>query len=120
MQEIIAEGGTVRTIVKFLSPEQSTEREPAVSLLYELSKSQSLCDKIGSINGAILMLVGIASSKSEKPEAVEKADKILNNLAQCENNVRLMAESGRLEPLLKLLLEGICSFPSTCLLHLPA
>lgn len=106
MKEIIAEGSTVRTIVKFLSPEQSTEREQAVSLLYELSKSQSLRDKIGSINGAILMLVGMASSRSERPKAVEKADKTLTNLAQCENNVRLMAESGRLEPLLKLLLEG--------------
>lgn len=106
MKEIIAEGSTVRTIVKFLSPEQSTEREQAISLLYELSKSQSLCEKIGSINGAILILVGIASSKSENPVTIKKADKILNNLAQCENNVRQMAESGRLEPLLKVLLEG--------------
>ncbi|KAL7085684.1 hypothetical protein ACP275_14G294000 [Erythranthe tilingii] len=105
-KEIMAEGVTVRTIVKFLSHEQSKEREEAVSLLYELSKSERLCEKIGSVNGAILILVGLASSNSENLITVEKADKTLDNLAQCENNVRQMAESGRLQPLLTLLLEG--------------
>ncbi|KAL6995990.1 hypothetical protein U1Q18_006128 [Sarracenia purpurea var. burkii] len=106
-KEIIAEGDTVRTIVKFLSHEQSKEREEAVSLLFELSKSDTLCEKIGSINGAILILVGMTSSKSENLLTVEKADKTLDNLAVCENNVRQMAENGRLQPLLTLLLEGI-------------
>ncbi|KAH6821362.1 ARM repeat superfamily protein [Perilla frutescens var. hirtella] len=105
-KEIMAEGDTVRTVVKFLSHEQSKEREEAVSLLYELSKSEKLCDKIGSVNGAILILVGMASSNSENVLTVEKADRTLDNLAQCENNVRQMAECGRLQPLLNLLLEG--------------
>ncbi|KAK4483992.1 hypothetical protein RD792_011205 [Penstemon davidsonii] len=106
LQEIMAEGDTVRTIVKLLSHEQSIEREEAVSLLYELSKSERLCEKIGSVNGAILILVGMASSNSENVLTVEKADQTLENLAQCENNVRQMAESGRLQPLLTLILEG--------------
>uniref|UniRef100_A0A5B7BXY1 RING-type E3 ubiquitin transferase n=1 Tax=Davidia involucrata TaxID=16924 RepID=A0A5B7BXY1_DAVIN len=105
-KEIMAEGDTVRTIVKFLSHEQSKEREEAVSLLYELSKSEVLCEKIGSINGAILILVGMTSSKSENLLTVENADKTLENLEKCENNVRQMAENGRLKPLLTLLLEG--------------
>ncbi|KAK3010641.1 hypothetical protein RJ639_012344 [Escallonia herrerae] len=105
-KEILAEGDTVRTIVKFLSHEQSKEREEAVSLLYELSLSELLCEKIGSINGAILILVGMTSSKSENLLTVEKADKTLENLEKCENNVRQMAENGRLQPLLTLLLEG--------------
>ncbi|KAI3459946.1 hypothetical protein Pfo_016609 [Paulownia fortunei] len=105
-KEIMAEGDTVRSIVKFLSHEQSKEREEAVSLLYELSKLERLCEKIGSVNGAILILVGMASSNSENILTVEKADRTLENLAQCENNVRQMAESGRLQPLLTLLLEG--------------
>ncbi|XP_051123862.1 U-box domain-containing protein 44-like [Andrographis paniculata] len=105
-KEIMAEGDTVRTIVKFLSHEQSKEREEAVSLLYELSKSEKLCEKIGSINGAILIFVGMASSNSENLLTVEKAVQTLENLAQCENNVRQMAECGRLQPLLRLLLEG--------------
>lgn len=103
---ILAEGDTVRTIVKFLSHEQSKEREEAVSLLYELSKSEALCEKIGSINGAILILVGMTSSKSENISTVEKADKTLENLEKCENNVRQMAENGRLQPLLTQILEG--------------
>ncbi|EYU41189.1 hypothetical protein ABFS82_03G004700 [Erythranthe guttata] len=105
-KEIMAEGDTVRTVVKFLSHEQSEEREEAVSLLYELSKSEKLCEKIGSVNGAVLILVGMASSNSEDVLTVEKADFTLDNLAQCENNVRQMAECGRLQPLLTLLLEG--------------
>ncbi|KAL3617721.1 U-box domain-containing protein 44 [Castilleja foliolosa] len=104
--EIMAEGDTVRTVVKFLSHEQSEEREEAVSLLYELSKSERLCEKIGSVNGAVLILVGMASSNSENVKNVEKAYQTLENMAQCENNVRQMAECGRLQPLLSLLLKG--------------
>ncbi|XP_065880946.1 U-box domain-containing protein 44 [Euphorbia lathyris] len=103
---ILAEGDTVRTIVKFLSHEQSKERKEAVSLLHELSKSEALCEKIGSINGAILILVGMTSSKSEDLLTVEMADRTLENLEICENNVRQMAENGRLQPLLNQLLEG--------------
>lgn len=103
---MIVDGDTIRTIVKFLSHEHSQEREEAVSLLYELSKSESLCEKVGAVNGAILILVGMTSSKSENLLTVEKADRTLENLEKCENNVRQMAENGRLQPLLTLLLEG--------------
>ncbi|CAA2964946.1 U-box domain-containing protein 44-like [Olea europaea var. sylvestris] len=106
IKEMMAEGDTVRTIVKFLWHEQSKERDEAVSLLYELSKSEKLCEKMGSINGAILVLVGMSSSKSENLVTVEKAHKTLDNLAKCESNVRQMAENGRLQPLLTFLLEG--------------
>jgi hypothetical protein len=109
LQAILAEGDNVRTIVKFLSHEQSIEREEAVSLLLELSKSEALCEKIGSVNGAILILVGMISSKSENLSTVEKADKTLGNLEKCENNVRQMAENGRLRPLLNQILEGTSS-----------
>ncbi|XP_010270500.1 PREDICTED: U-box domain-containing protein 43-like isoform X2 [Nelumbo nucifera] len=105
-KEVMAEGDTVRTIVKFLSKERSKEREEAVSLLYELSMSDTLCEKIGAVNGAILILVGMISSKSENILIAEKAEKTLKNLEKCENNVRQMAENGRLQPLLSLLLKG--------------
>ncbi|XP_073140116.1 U-box domain-containing protein 44-like [Henckelia pumila] len=105
-KEIMAEGDTVRTIVKFLSQEHSKEREEAVSLLYELSKSERLCEKIGSVNGAILIFMGLASSDSENVLTVENAERTLENLEKCENNVRQMADNGRLQPLLTLLLEG--------------
>ncbi|KAE9603491.1 hypothetical protein Lal_00002432 [Lupinus albus] len=105
-KEMLAKGDIVRTVVKFLNHELSKEREEAVSLLYELSKSEALCEKIGSINGAILILVGMTSSNSEDLSTVEKADKTLENLEKCENNVRQMAENGKLQPLLTQLLEG--------------
>ncbi|CAH9084659.1 unnamed protein product [Cuscuta europaea] len=105
-KDILAEGDTVRTVVKFLHHKKSKEREEAVSLLFELSKSQSLSEKIGSINGAILILVGMASSSSENVVTVERAEKTLVNLEKCESNVRQLAENGRLWPLLTLLLEG--------------
>ncbi|XP_042508229.1 U-box domain-containing protein 44-like [Macadamia integrifolia] len=103
---VLAEGDIVRTIVKFLSHELSREREEAVSLLYELSKSEVLCEKIGSVNGAILILVGMTSSNLENVPTVEKADRTLENLEKSEKNVLQMAENGRLQPLLMRILEG--------------
>lgn len=106
----------MRTIVKFLSQEPPKGREAAVSLLFELSKSETLCEKIGSIRGAIILLVGLTSSKSEIVSTVEKADKTLTNLERSEENVRQMATNGRLQPLLAKLLEGESPKP---LLSLP-
>lgn len=117
LQEVMGNPTTIRTIVKFLSNELSQEREEAVALLYELSKCESLCEKIGEVNGAILILVGMASSSSENVLTVERADKTLENLEKCEKNVFQMAENGRLQPLLTLLLEGIpftSISPSNC------
>ncbi|KAL0557363.1 hypothetical protein IC582_005900 [Cucumis melo] len=105
-KEMLAEGDTLHTVVKFLRHERSKEKEEAVALLYELSKSEALCEEIGSVNGAILILVGMSSSKSENITTVENADRTLENLEVCENNIRQMAEYGRLRPLLTQILEG--------------
>ena len=75
-------------------------------LLHELSKSYSLCNKIGATNGAILILVGMLSSNSEDVATVEHAELALANLERCDTNVKQMAENGRLQPLLKRLVEG--------------
>ncbi|KAG6506999.1 U-box domain-containing protein 44-like [Zingiber officinale] len=105
-KEAIAAGETIQTIVKILSHEHSEETKEAVSLLCELSKSRSLCEKIGVVSGAILLLVGMASTKLENNITLEKTLKTLQNLDKCEENVRQMAENGRLQPLLTRLLEG--------------
>ncbi|CAN6481595.1 unnamed protein product [Victoria cruziana] len=105
-KEALAEGNNIRTIVKFLSHEHPQERQEAVSLLYELSTSESMCQKIGAVNGAILLLVGLSTSKSMNVSTIDKAERTLENLENCETNVKQMAENGRLEPLLKLILEG--------------
>ncbi|KAJ6804428.1 U-box domain-containing protein 44-like [Iris pallida] len=48
----------------------------------------------------------MSSSDSENASTVERAEKTLENLENCENNVKQMAENGRLLPLLTSLLEG--------------
>ncbi|KAL5974831.1 hypothetical protein ACLOJK_031503 [Asimina triloba] len=111
LMRILCVEDTLRRIVKLLSHEHSQEREEAVSLLWELSKSESLCEKIGGINGAILILVGMTSNKSENVLAVEKAEKLWRTL-------RNMAEIGRLQPLLALLLEGSPETKLTMASHL--
>ncbi|KAL5206251.1 hypothetical protein ABZP36_034460 [Zizania latifolia] len=102
----IAAGDNIRTIVKILNHGHAQEKEQAVSLLYELSEYKSLSEKIGSVPGAILILVGLSSSKVENLLIVDRAEKTLDNLESCEKNVRQMAENSRLQPLLRLLLEG--------------
>ncbi|OEL21789.1 U-box domain-containing protein 44 [Dichanthelium oligosanthes] len=106
MQEELGKGDTIRTIIKFLSNDHVQERELAVSLLYELSKLDPICQRIGAVYGAILLLVGMGSSKSENLAAVEKAENTLKNLEKYETNVKQMAENGRLQPLLTKLIEG--------------
>ena len=91
----------MRTIIKFLSNEHIQERELAVSLLYELSEYEPVCERIGAVYGAILLLVGMGSSKSEK----------------YDTNIKQMAENGRLQPLLTKLLQGLhhyLHFASPC------
>lgn len=102
----MAAGDTIRTIVKFLSHNTSPARGEAVSLLFELSKTEYLSEKIGGVNGAVLLLVGIASSNSENVLIVQQAEKTLENMEKCEKNVFQLAENGRLQLVLKLLLEG--------------
>ncbi|PUZ78425.1 hypothetical protein GQ55_1G451500 [Panicum hallii var. hallii] len=106
-KEELGQGGdTIRTIIKFLSNDHVQERELAVSLLHELSKLDPICQRIGAVYGAILLLVGMGSSKSDNPAAVEKAESTLRNLERYETNVKQMAENGRLQPLITKLIHG--------------
>ncbi|KAL5218961.1 hypothetical protein ABZP36_019645 [Zizania latifolia] len=105
-KEELGKGDTIRTIIKFLSNEHAQERELAVSLLHELSGHEPTCERIGAVYGAVLLLVGMASSKSESAVAVEKAENTLRNLDRFDANVKQMADNGRLQPLLTRLLQG--------------
>ncbi|KAG6550122.1 hypothetical protein Mapa_008078 [Marchantia paleacea] len=105
-KEAIGQTDALRSILKCLSRTVSEERQEAAALLYELSKSDSLCERIGSTNGAILYLVGMTSSNSDNVVAVQKAEMALENLERIDQNVRQMAESGRIQPLLRRLIDG--------------
>ncbi|XP_066394775.1 U-box domain-containing protein 44-like [Miscanthus floridulus] len=105
-REAVSEGDTIRTIIKFIDCEDCQEREFAVSALCDLSKSELVCGKISELNGAVLILGKVSGSKADNPTIAEKAERTLGNLDRCENNAVQMAENGRLEPLLNLLIEG--------------
>ncbi|XP_066399895.1 U-box domain-containing protein 44-like [Miscanthus floridulus] len=105
-REAVSEGDTIRTIIKFIDCEDCQERELAVSALCDLSKSELVCGKISELNGAVLILGKVSGSKADNPTIAEKAERTLGNLDRCETNAVQMAENGRLEPLLNLLIEG--------------
>lgn len=93
-------------IIRMLSSNYQPVRHASLLLLLELSKSKSLSDKIGSVAGAILMLITIKYRASIDGFASEKASETLENLEQSPDNIKRMAENGFLEPLLSNLAEG--------------
>lgn len=103
---MIAEELDFSIIIKLLSCTHQALRHASLLLLLELSKSQYLCDKIGLVPGAILMLITIKYKTSIDAFASEKAGETLNNLERLPTNIKLMAENGLLEPLLYNLTEG--------------
>ncbi|CAL8994772.1 unnamed protein product [Prunus brigantina] len=105
-KEMIAQTTNISTIIKMLSSSHQSIRHESLLYLLELSRSQSLCERIGSVTGAILMLIRIKYRRSIDAFASEKADEILRNLEHSPNNIKNMAENGLLEPLLKNLTEG--------------
>ena len=93
-------------VIKFLGSSHQTVRHAALALLLELSKSQHACVKIGNATGGILMLVTSKYNEESDAFASETADQILRNLEKFPHNIKQMAESGLLEPLLIHLAEG--------------
>ncbi|KAF3777203.1 putative U-box domain-containing protein 42 [Nymphaea thermarum] len=103
-KELIAQTNAIPLAVRLMS--SPGEQLAAVSLLLELStNSLSLCEKIGSRPGAILLLITIKYNTTDSMVA-EKANMTLNNLVKCPKNIKIMAENGLLEPLLSNLIEG--------------
>lgn len=103
---MVAKVMDISTTIKMLSSDHQPIRHAALLFLLELSRSQSLCEKIGSVAGGILMLITIKYNWSFDTFALEKADEILKNLETSPNNIKRMADNGYLEPLLHHLIEG--------------
>ncbi|KAJ7943278.1 RING-type E3 ubiquitin transferase [Quillaja saponaria] len=106
LKEMIAKIIDVSTIIKMLSSSHQPLKHSALTLLLQLSRSQYLCERIGSVTGGILMLITTKYKRSSDAFAAEKADKILKNLERSPYNIKCMAENGLLEPLLNHLIEG--------------
>ncbi|KAH0919768.1 hypothetical protein HID58_027428, partial [Brassica napus] len=105
-KEMIVNTLAMSCVIKFLGSSHQTVRHAALALLLELSKSQHACKKIGIATGAILMLVTSKYNEESDAFASETADQILKNLEKFPHNIKQMAESGLLEPLLIHLAEG--------------
>lgn len=106
VKEMVAAKVNMAIIIKMLSSNHPPIRHATLLLLLELSKSKSLCQRIGSTNGAILMLITIKYKRSSDIFAAEKAEEILGNLECFLENVTLMADNGYLDPLLNHLVAG--------------
>lgn len=105
-KEMIAKTEAIPIIIKMLSSDNSIERHSALSLLLELTRSESLCEKVGCVPGGILILITMKYNKSADASSAEKADETLRNLEKCPKNIKCMAENGLLDPLLNHLIEG--------------
>ncbi|KAK9750579.1 hypothetical protein RND81_02G206900 [Saponaria officinalis] len=105
-KELIGKTSAISSTLRMLSSSHQPIKHAALLLLIELSQSKSLSEKIGSINGGILILIQTKYSRSIDTFASEAANQVLKNMEQCPNNIKLMAENGCLEPLLNNLTEG--------------
>lgn len=97
----------IQSIVKSLA-RRADERKIAVSLLLELSKCQTVCGRIGKVQGCILLVVTI--SNSDNNQAADDAKELLDNLAFLDENVMLMAKAYYFRPLLQCLNSGALIF----------
>lgn len=107
MQKMICNQLDMSRMVNLLSSSHRSIRNTSLLLLHELSRSQSLSDQIGSAIGGISMLIIMKDDRSDE-FASEKADETLRNLEKTPTNIKLMAEYGLMEPLLRHLTEGEC------------
>ena len=92
-------------IINQLSSSHRSIRDTALLLLFELSKSQSLSDPIGSVTGGISGLISMKDNSLDEFSS-EKVDETLRNLEKFPTNIKLMAEGGLMEPLIRHLTEG--------------
>lgn len=93
-------------IIRMLSNNHQPVKHTSLLLLLELSRSQSLCEKIGSVTGGILILIAMKYRETSDAFASDKADEILRNLEGSPENIKRMADNGLMEPLLNHLIEG--------------
>ncbi|KAK2976376.1 hypothetical protein RJ640_008086 [Escallonia rubra] len=105
-KEMITKTIDISRIIKMLLSNHQPIKHAILLLLVELSRPQPLCDIIGSVTGAILMLITVKYRWSIDAFASEKADEILRNLERSSDNIKCMAENGHLEPLLNHIIEG--------------
>ncbi|KAJ0976157.1 hypothetical protein J5N97_018122 [Dioscorea zingiberensis] len=102
-KEMMTSIGALSNIIRSLSRE-ADERREAVGLLLDLSEILKVRQRIGRVQGCIVMLVAMLNG--DDPSASCDAGKILGSLSGNTQNVLLMAEAGFFVPLVQYLKEG--------------
>lgn len=97
----------IESIVRSLG-RRVEERKLAVALLLELSKSNLIRDRIGEVQGSILLLVTM--SNSDDNWAARDARELLENLSFSDQNVIQMAKANYFTHLLQRLSAGSLIF----------
>lgn len=103
LQEMMANPEALSNIVKSLARDVDESRE-AVALLLLLSDLVKVRQRIGRVQGCIMMLVTLLNGSD--PSASYDAGKLLASLSGNTQNVLLMAEAGFFVPLVQYLKEG--------------
>ncbi|KAL6959615.1 hypothetical protein U1Q18_039769 [Sarracenia purpurea var. burkii] len=91
-KEMLAMTVDMSILIKMLSSNHQPIRHTSLLLLLELSRSQSSCQKIGSVTGGILMLITMKHKQSSDAFASEKADEILRNLERARGSEEMKME----------------------------
>lgn len=94
VQETIAKAVDISLIMKMLSSNFQPNKHAALLLLLELSKSHSVCHRIGLVTGGILVLITMKYRRAIDAYASEKADDLLRNLEVTVINIKCMAVNG--------------------------
>ncbi|XP_076914324.1 putative U-box domain-containing protein 42 [Bidens hawaiensis] len=105
-KKMIATTVDISRIIQNLTSKDEQIKHSALLLLVELSKSSYFCDLIGSVTGAVLMLITLKYRQTVDAFATDKVNEILKNLERSPNNIKIMAENGHWQPLLHHFLEG--------------
>lgn len=104
MQERIVEvENGMEAIVRSLG-RRIVEGKSAVALLLELSKNESIRDRIGKVQGCVLLLVTM--SRGDDIQAAKDATDLLENLSSSDGNVIMMAKANYFKYLLQRLFAG--------------
>lgn len=102
-ERIVDVENAIELIVRSLA-RRVGESKSAVALLLELSENAAICERIGKVQGCILLLVTM--SGSDDTQAARDARDILENLTFLDQNVIQMAKANYFKPLLRRLSTG--------------
>ncbi|XP_019197298.1 PREDICTED: U-box domain-containing protein 43-like [Ipomoea nil] len=102
-ERIVEVDNGMEAIVRSLG-RRIVEGKSSVALLLELSKNESIRDRIGKVQGCVLLLVTM--SRGDDIQAAKDATDLLENLSSSDGNVIMMAKANYFKYLLQRLFAG--------------